>query len=477
MALQRVDFQLSKTLHLNAEDIDATDPPAIPDIMPNPPLQPTFTTYSNGYRAGIQVFKQRIPARPADGRGTAHPYEVATHKSLHPILFQMEPVPNQLAGGPVPKLLDEATDQPVLGNDGTELRYFSHLPRWVDHDVSGMLMELWLRLDPRLEMRDIMNRINLHPMKRARSSGSFSMRRNRFREAIEVPPYNSGRQHPEAFEVDVISNRSREQMLLNTCMIVDWPNKRMLKPVMSDDRTIIGYIDSRLPLDYFLRGFPNLPDPIPIPSDRQQIVLALRHRLQTLAMTQNLGTHSDNYKRLPANLTPSWWHKNADPATATPMLLIDGPPGKTHNEWIAELFLQYPGITRTGVQRTTPSRPAPAAAPVAPPAPALLQPPPPMEVAPLPPAALPAQQAPVAQPGQAIFDPSAGDGAPVGPWGCEDGMGGFHHYVEPAHRQWVMEEAARRAQEQTALDEERREVEDAVRFAMRNCVRHSLYDN
>ncbi len=72
--------------------------------------------------------------------------------------------------------------------------------------------------------------------------------------------------------------------------------------------------------------------------------------------------------------------------------------------------------------------------------------------------------------------PPAGDAPLVEPWSNGDGAGGFSHYVQPEHRAFVVEEAARRAEEQAALALEEMEVEEAVAEAMRYCVRHSLYD-
>ncbi|OCT54700.1 hypothetical protein CLCR_02972 [Cladophialophora carrionii] len=419
MASHRVQIQLSQHLALNAENIVVTPTAPISNILPNPPYQPVFPTYSMDYRAGIQVVRQAIPARPADGQGTHHTYHMATHGNLHPILLQMEPAPNPIAGVVVPGLVDEATNQFVRGNDGTPLRYFSHLPRWVHHDVSGMLIELWMRLDPRVEMRDILNRINAHPTKKTIGPSGYNMKRSRFRETIDVPPFTTGRQHPCSFEIDVINNQTREQLLLNTCMLVDLPSNRMFKPVMASDRVILGYVDSCLPLDYFLRGFPT---PIPLPSDRQNIALQLRSRLQTLAIRCNLGNQPQNYKNLPENLKPTWWQKSQEPQGPLPIHQVDS---LTHNEWIAQLCRQYPGMSRSGTQRTNSISPAPVPTPVAfvPSAQQALGPPS-LRTPPAPVAPLPAVDQDLANPARPL----------VGEWHERNSGGGISYYVEPAHR-------------------------------------------
>lgn len=388
MASQRVQTQLSRALALNAAGVVAPPPPAI-TILPIPGSQPALPVYTMGYRAGTAAVQQHLPARPAGGRGTNHLLSgVVGVDNLHPLLFQSEPAPDGLAGVPVPVLVDTSTSQVVTGADGTPLRYFSHLPRWVEHNVSGMLIELWLRLDSRVEMRDIVNRINLPPGKNPSKTNTYTMRADRFREIVGVTSFRPSRQLPKAFEVAVFNDQSREQVLLNTCMIVDFPNQRMFKPVLTDKGLIKGYIDSRLPLDYFLRGFPT---PIPLPSDRQQVVLALRHRLQTLGIHLNLGNQPQTYERLPPNLLPTWFHKGFEPENAPSIHQIDN---FTHNKWIAELFKQYPGA----VNSRSPTRPAPGAQPT----PMAFQTP-----TALVPTAYPAQTGPSSAPPQYTF-PQAG---------------------------------------------------------------------
>ncbi|EXJ63128.1 hypothetical protein A1O7_03573 [Cladophialophora yegresii CBS 114405] len=427
MASQRVQTQLSKPLALNAENIVVSPPAPISNILPNPPNQPAFPTYSMDYRAGIKVVRQAIPARPADGQGTHHTYHMATHSNLHPLLLQMEPAPNPFAGVIVPDLIDDATNQLVLGNDGTPLRYFSHLPRWVEYDVSGMLIELWMRLDQRVEMRDILNRINAHPTKKLIGSSGYNMKRSRFREAIDVPPFTMGRQHPSSFEIDVINNQTREQLLLNTCMLVDIPNICMFKPVMASDRVIHGYVDSRLPLDYFLRGFPT---PIPIPSDRQNIALQLRMRLQTLAIRRNLGDRPQTYKYLPENLKPTWWQKSPVSQGPLPIRQLDN---LTHNEWIAQLCRQFPGMSRSGTSRTSPSSPAhadqPALVPM--PSPVAFGPSAQQASRPQTPRAPPAPVAPQPAIDQDLENPAR---PLAGEWHERNSDDGISYYVEPAHR-------------------------------------------
>ncbi|EXJ75606.1 uncharacterized protein A1O5_00113 [Cladophialophora psammophila CBS 110553] len=160
----------------------------------------------------------------------------------------MEPYPSTLTSVDVPLLLNLATNQIGQGNRGRQLRYF----RWTAHYVSGMLMELWLRFDPHVDMIDIMARIYLPSGMRMPQANTINMRQLRLRECVPATPFNFGRQYPTAMEVDQISKRTRERMLFNRCMTVDFPNNRLLKPVLASDKSAIGHIDSGLPLEYFL---------------------------------------------------------------------------------------------------------------------------------------------------------------------------------------------------------------------------------
>ncbi|OAP56689.1 hypothetical protein AYL99_08801 [Fonsecaea erecta] len=346
MASLLAQSQLSKPLSLNAPGVVVDGPNSIPIPMQSPPPQQPFPDYSLGYdpSIGVKFVTQEIPAQPTNGQHSSHPFHMLSGTNLHPVLFQLDPYPSTYSSVGTPLLVNQATNQVEQGNKGRNLRYFSHLPRWISHNVSGMFMELWLRLDSRVDMGDILARIYVPPGTTMPQINTFNMRRMRFRECILTPPFMSGRQHPSAMEVDLISKRTREQLLLNTSMTVDLPNNRLLKPVLVNDRSIIGYVDSGLPIDYFLRGFPT---PVPVPSDQQMLVLELRKRMQTVALRRGLGNGPDDYRLVPTDLHPAWWHKNA-----ARDVIISDVDNKTHAKWIAEKLEEYPGVTRSGAQRT-----------------------------------------------------------------------------------------------------------------------------
>jgi hypothetical protein len=475
MASQFVQHQLAKQLHLNAANIVPQPPAPLPSIMLNPPRQPAYPAYFPINTNSVAHIAEPIPFRPVHGQSSQHPYQTVSEANLHPVLFQMEPYPDQFPAH-VPLLVNQQTGQVEYGNRGVQhpLRYFHHLPRWIDPNVSGMLIETWLRLDPRAEMNDIVDRMNIGPGDNLPKMTTLAMRRLRFRETLGIPIFCSGRTQAAQAEIDYISTRSPEQFLLNTCMIVDLATGRLLKPVLDHDNTTVGYVDSELPLDYFLRGFNTMP--IPIPSDRQIVMLELRKRLQTLALRLGYGNAPDNYHHLPQDCHPVWWHKRQDGNR-----VIHEIDGLTHREFMDKLFSQHPGLTKDGRQRAPVALPTPVSQPPATlhsgsfghtPAHMLAQPaqlnsipqihiqPASTQVLVQPAPVTPVQQTPP-QPAQPTFppftqpavpnsaplpiDPRLLDGTWIGvplvlPYGQPDGQGGWSQYVEPIHRHAVSNE-------------------------------------
>lgn len=358
MASQRVQSQLAKQLDINAAGTAPSTSNPVPNILYSATTQPPFPTYSIGYNpfSDVDRITQPIPARPANGQGSAHPFEMLSEDNLHPILLRLEPSSSPLQGTPVPLLVDQATGLIEHGNGARPLRFFSHIPRWVAANVSGMLMELWIRLDPRVEMSDILDRVNGTQGKTPRPN-TMNMRRIRFREIINVPASNPGRQMPTANEVMMIGNLTREQILLNTAMFVDLAGNRLLQPRIVSNKTILGYVDSGLAIDHYIADFSV---PIPIPSSRTIVTLELRKRLQTLAQRRGLGNATTDYNKLSRDLLPSWWGKNGD---AKPITDLDG---KTHEEFVGDLLERHPpAASRARARRPAAAASAPSAAPPA----------------------------------------------------------------------------------------------------------------
>jgi len=267
-------------------------------------------------------------------------------------VFQLEPSTDQFEDCKVPLVKNRQSGEIEIGTSGKPLRFFSFLPRYINRNVVGGLLELWFRLDPRLEVRDIVDRMGAFTHHRAQlpvpSNNALNMRRIRFREAVNTLAYLNGRQCPTRTEVDTFKNITREQLLLNTSMEVDLAHNRLLKPVLANGK-VRGYIDSGLPLDYFLRVFS---DANAIPSQRQIVTLKLRVRLQELAIAKGLGHEPQNYEGLEINDEPTWFHDRkkltAEEKRGRPVFELDG---KSHSEWIQGVISAYPEATRSTIRR------------------------------------------------------------------------------------------------------------------------------
>ncbi|KEF60939.1 uncharacterized protein A1O9_02503 [Exophiala aquamarina CBS 119918] len=335
--------QLSKACDINTAGVIHPYPTRIPQPMANPPPQTSFPAYNVGYDINNPpaTIAQQIPPAPAGGASGAHPYQALSEQNLHPLLFQIEPYPETEAS--VPLLVDSQTNQPVFGRDSTrQLRFFSFLPRWIDVNVHGELVELWFRLEPRLQLSDIIDRLNVPATQKIPNSNAFNMRRMRFRALLFVPPFLPGRNRPLRGDVELIGFMAKEQILLNTAMMIDLRNERLLKPVIRLGQ-ITGYVDANLPIDHFISGFPV---PVMVPSSRQIVTLSLRRRLQHLASLKGLGNLATNYLQLADADLPSWWIGSG----ALPRLITEI-DGVTHGAFVDNLLRQFPGTARTGVQR------------------------------------------------------------------------------------------------------------------------------
>lgn len=226
------------------------------------------------------------------------------------VLFQIEPNRDMFKIGnddvPVPVLYDASTNRPVVTNRGATLRYFSFLPRYIAHDICGALLEFWFRLDYRLEMNDILMRIESPPATMVRAN-TLNMRRNRFRDNINVNAWMDCRTFAPQHDLDVVRQYSEHQICLNTCMKVDLARQRFLKPVFSDIScrpvSRLGYVDAGLPLGAFLQQLVTT-----VPTRRMIGTMALLQQTQELAVILGHGSSWDNYKYLSEDDAPPWWN-------------------------------------------------------------------------------------------------------------------------------------------------------------------------
>lgn len=323
--------QLSKNLTIHVRGILATPPAAIE--FHSSPAQPQFPDYDVGYDVANppDVVPVPVVARPLDGRTSSHTYSMVSENNLPPLLFQIQPYISPLHRVEVPLLQDPETGLTQKGNTGSALRFFSFLPRWIDTNVSGLLLEFWHRLDPRLRPTDITDRFNVILPLRLPSEFSLHLRRTWCLQFLGTPSWEVGQILPLESEVLTIGNLTREQILLNTSMIIDLENNKLLKPYGRIQETST-YVDSGLALDHFLLGFARFQD-IPIPANQHVLHLKLHKRLQTLAAARGYGFQPFNYTMMPHNLKPLWWSFRSGVFRSRQMDELDS--------WTHEQFMYY----------------------------------------------------------------------------------------------------------------------------------------
>jgi len=259
-----------------------------------------------------------------------------TAADLPPLLFRIEPYKERFRIGnddiPVPVLHDQATNRPVVTNRGATLRFFSFLPRYISHTVPGALLEFWFRLDYRLEMNDILMRIESPPGNMVRAN-TLNMRRNRFRHTINVQAWMDCRTFPPQHDLDVARQYSAYQICLNTCMKVDLANSRFLKPTFNNiscqPNALTGWVDAGIAGDYFLTQVVTS-----IPTRRMVGILALLQRTQELAIVLGHGNAWDNYKYLSEDDAPPWWNDRRKGQGQADGRGIDEIDGWTWRDWM-----------------------------------------------------------------------------------------------------------------------------------------------
>lgn len=358
-AAMHIDRALERTkgLKIDAEFVTTNDYVAVSNVNPSHTSNPfRYQIYQLGYEPGDEIVS--LPSAQANPppvhnqfmHTSPHTYENAfVGTDLPPILFRLEPFRDDFIDIKVPTLCDASTGQPVVTNRGQTLRYFSFLPRYISWNVPGSLLEFWFRLDYRLEMNDIIMRIESGPSWRPErlqaARNAQQMKRNRFRDELGLTAWSFSRTFPQRTDVDSVGRASPEQVCFNTKMIVDLPNKRLLKPMFRDLQCTrpFGFVDSDLNLDYYLSNLVNT-----VPSRRMIATIELRHRLQRLARVRGLGTDSGSWKRLSRADEPHWWNNKTADHTLEDDRTFDElngrGMGKTHEEWIAERFGHSMGV-------------------------------------------------------------------------------------------------------------------------------------
>ena len=87
---------------------------------------------------------------------------------------------------------------------------------YLPHHIHGGLIELWSRLDNRLKLKDLSDRMEArHDLP---SHGLLSDRHTRFRDDHGILNWSSTK-YPTQTEVKIFQSLSREQILMNTTMV------------------------------------------------------------------------------------------------------------------------------------------------------------------------------------------------------------------------------------------------------------------
>lgn len=320
--------QLSKSLLIHIPGISVS--PQLLGTVLRSPNQLAIPAYNVGYDCQYPPSSVRmaIEARPLNG-STSHTYSMVSEDNLPSILFQIQPYVSPLHGVPVPVLRNDTTGQLEKGRWGQPLRFFSFLPRWIDIDIAGLLLEFWHRLDPRLHPTDIRDRMNIQPGRIRPTNLALRLRRKWLLHSLGTPSWELGDILPLESELLIIGNLTREQVLLNTSMFMDLEGARLLKPFRPVDRAT-QYMESGLSIDHFLQGFADV-EKIPIPANQHVLQLKLHQRLQNLAKLLGYPSHPFNYVLLPHQFQPLWWNV---PSGVVPSRQIDHIDSLTHEQFV-----------------------------------------------------------------------------------------------------------------------------------------------
>lgn len=320
--------QLSKSLLIHIPGISAF--PQMPRTVLRSPNQLAIPAYNVGYdiRYPPSNVRVAIEARPLNG-SASHTYSMVSEDNLPSILFQIQPYVSPLHGVPVPVLRNDTTGQLEKGRWGQPLRFFSFLPRWIDIEISGLLLEFWHRLDPRLHPTDIRDRMNIQPGGTMPSNLTLRLRRKWLLHSLGTPSWELGDILPLESELLIVGNLTREQVLLNTSMVMDLEGNRLLKPFRPVDRAT-QCMESGLSIDHFLQGFDDA-EKIPIPANQHVLQLKLHQRLQNLAKLLGYPSHPFNYVLLPHHFQPLWWNV---PRGVVPSRQIDHIDSLTHEQFV-----------------------------------------------------------------------------------------------------------------------------------------------
>ncbi|KAI1944095.1 hypothetical protein LOZ66_000685 [Ophidiomyces ophidiicola] len=264
----------------------------------------------------------------------SHPYHSSYHEGNLPlILFRLEPYEVDTPLKPLGHLVEGG--QAVLDYQGTPIRNFSFLPRYISVRPSGWLMEFWMRSDPRLTYRDIKARMPV-TKEELPSDNVLNMRRERdARKPLGLSCWTARRGGVTRAEIERVELLCPENITYNTALKV----RHDVQPPVLESKSLYPSVPPHFyPLDSFLDS-----GRIHAPGRRLNDGMQLLFSLQDSAI--ELGI--EHWRSLPESKLPDWWivkGKGSERARS------QGP--------FAKSAAQTPKSARTRMNWKTPQRPA-----------------------------------------------------------------------------------------------------------------------
>lgn len=182
----------------------------------------------------------------------------------------------------------------ILENaEGTPLRDFPFLPRYISVQVPGWLLEYWFRTDQRLSYKDIIARMVGQP-ENLPSKNSLNMRRERdARAPLGLSCWPKYHSHISKAELIRLEGWTLDQISYNTTMDIEYlePPSARPTPFRLCSKTLVNDAPTRYyPLDTFLENGQRH-----VPSPRITATLNLFYKLAEQALKEGLDSWEDLY--------------------------------------------------------------------------------------------------------------------------------------------------------------------------------------
>ncbi|KAL1968963.1 hypothetical protein VTN77DRAFT_797 [Rasamsonia byssochlamydoides] len=238
-----------------------------------------------------------------------HPHHSPfSEANLPPILFRLDP-PSDLETGEVLPLREGG--KIVKNTEGTPLRDFPFLPRYISVQVPGWLLEYWWRTDPRLTYKDIIARMVGEPEKLP-TENTLNMRREReARGPLGLSCWSNCRAQISRAELRRVEGWTPDQISYNTTMDVEYMDPLSLSlsslssamrpmPFRLRSKTLVNDDDAPSPRYYPLDTFLENGQQRHVPSLRLTAVINFFYKLAEQALKEDLESWEVLYAREPA---------------------------------------------------------------------------------------------------------------------------------------------------------------------------------